>query len=180
MTSQLKLHIIVSIQLLLNCCGNAQGTLNSTYKLCIIQYYNFKGAVTISPPGNSLLCDGDQLELTCSITDPGSSLLEWTFTPTTIFMDLYRPIEPSTPSDQTTTHWMINSTLFTFSRISGQNEWPLVSRLLISPVTTGLNGTVVNCTAIPIMEIASTTVYVSNRLHNGMSINTMITRYSQN
>ena len=141
-----------------------------------VTYYNHEGVVTISPPGNSLVCDGDRLKLICTITDPGSSLLAWTLTLTTI---LYRGIAASTASDQTT-HWMINSTLFTFSRISAQNEWPLVSKLLISPVTTGLNGTVVNCTAVPVMETASTTVYISNRLHNGMSINTMITRYNQN
>ena len=111
------------------------------------------------------MCDGDRLELTCTITDPGSSLLEWTFTPTTI---LYRAIQASTPSDQTTTHWMINSTLFTFSRISGQNEVPLVSRLLIDRLTADLNGIVVNCSAVSIMESASTIVYVLNKHSDGI------------
>ena len=48
-----------------------------------------------------MVCDEDQLELTCTITDPGNSLLEWTLTPATIFIDLYRAIEASTLSDQT-------------------------------------------------------------------------------
>ena len=114
------------------------------------------------------MCDGDQLELTCTITDPGSSLLEWTLTPTTIFVDLYRAIEASTPNDQTS-YIMINSTKFTFSRISAQNESPLVSRLLINPITSGLNGTVVNCMDVLMMETTSTTVYILNRLNYAMS-----------
>ena len=117
------------------------------------------------------MCDGDRLELTCTITDPGSSLLEWTLTPTTLFMismDLYRAIDSSTPSDQTTTHWMINSTLFTLSRISAQNEFPVVSRLLIDPLTTDLNRIVVNCRAVSIMESATTIVYVLNKPSDGM------------
>jgi hypothetical protein len=41
---------------------------------------------------------------------------------------------------------MINNTvMFTFSRLSGQNVLPLVSRVTISPVTIGLNGTVMSC-----------------------------------
>ena len=68
---------------------------------------NYKCAVAISP-GNPLVCDGDQLELTCTITDPGRSLLEWTLTPAIIFMGLHRAIKPSTPSDQTTTRWFVH------------------------------------------------------------------------
>ena len=37
---------------------------------------------------------------------------------------------------------------------------PLVSRSLIDPVTTDLNGTVINCTDVLTMETASVTIYV--------------------
>ena len=105
------------------------------------------------------MCAGDQLELICSLNDPGSSLLEWTFAPATIFMDLQRATDASTSDD---TPVMINSTLFTFSRISPRGNLPLVSRLLINPITTGLNGIVINCTDVSTMETASATIYVVN------------------
>ena len=80
--------------------------------------------VTISPAGISLVCDGDQLELTCSLTDPDSSLLVRSFTPATTFMDLYQAIDDNSVSDEI---FVINSTLFTFSRISAGGHLPLVS-----------------------------------------------------
>lgn len=39
----------------------------------------------------------------------------------------------------------VNSTLFNVSRVSSQNELPLVSRVVINPVTKSLNGTRINC-----------------------------------
>ena len=124
--------------------------------------------VTISPSGNSLVCAGDQLELTCSLTDPGSSLLEWTFAPSTIFMDLtHRAIDANSESDKTPSV-MINSTLFTFSVISPRAYLPLVSTLTINPLTTGLNGIVINCTDVSMMKTATAIVHVMNR-HSGKS-----------
>ena len=127
-------------------------------------------AITISPPGDSSLyvCSGDQLELTCSLTDPNSSLLEWTFAPVTIFMNLYRAIDGNSLNDDTPV--IVDSTLLTFSRISPKGHLPLMSTLLIDPLTIGLNGIVINCTAVsPIQETATTTVYVMNRHSSGMS-----------
>ena len=40
---------------------------------------------------------------------------------------------------------MINNSTFTFSRLSGSNSLPLTSRLTVNPVTSDLNGAVVNC-----------------------------------
>jgi hypothetical protein len=40
----------------------------------------------------------------------------------------------------------VNSTSFNVSRVSGRDELPLVSRLVISPVSVDLNGTRLNCT----------------------------------
>lgn len=125
----------------------------------------------LSPVRESFVCVGDQLEVTCT-TDSENSLLEWSFTVplTTMIMVPFRAINANSPSDQTS---VINSTNFriTFSRISLADELPLISRLLINPVTTALNGTVVNCRAVSIMETASTTIYVLNRhmYSDGMS-----------
>ena len=71
------------------------------YHECNVLNTDYKGAVTISPSGTSLVCDRDQLELICMVTDPGSSLLEWTFTSISIFMGLHRAIEAISRSDQT-------------------------------------------------------------------------------
>ena len=125
------------------------------------------GAVTITPGISFQVCDGDQLELICTVNDSESNVLEWTFAPATIFMGQHRAIENM--GDQTFSIITINSTKFTFSRISAQKESPLVSRLLIIPVTAGLNETVVNCTDVIAMETASAIVYVLNRLTDSMS-----------
>ena len=120
------------------------------------------GAVTISPSGISFrVCDGDQLELMCIISDPGSNL-EWTIAPATIFTGQSRAIDAQGDQLQTLS-FIINSTKFTFSRISTKDEFPLVSRLLISPVTTGLNETAVNCKDVIAMETVSAIFYVFNR-----------------
>ena len=125
-------------------------------------------AVVILSPGNSLVCAGGQLELICSLTDPDSDLLEWTFAPATIFMDFHRAINAKTVNDNPPL--MINSTSFTFSRISGNDIFPpkLVSRLLIDPITIGLNEIEINCTDVSMMETATVIVYVINR-HSGTS-----------
>ena len=123
--------------------------------------------VILSPSGNSHVCAGDQLELICSLTDPGSSLLAWIFAPATIFMDLsHRAID--TVSVNEYSPLMINSTSFTFSRLSANGIFPLVSRLLIAPLTIGLNGIVINCTDVLMMETATAIIHVLNR-HSGMS-----------
>ena len=120
----------------------------------------YTGAVILSPSGIVTVCSGDQLELICTLTDPGSSLLEWRITSTTS-ISVQQAIEAATPSDQIS-HFIVNSTSFTTSRISAQGQLPLVSRLLINPVTIGLNGTVVDCTdgIIATVETASAIVSV--------------------
>ena len=128
--------------------------------------------VLLSPSGNSHVCAGDQLELICSLTDPGSSLLEWTFAPATVFMDLYRAIDTNSVNEYPP--WMINSTSFTFSRLSASGIFPLVSRLLITPLTIGLNGIVINCTDVLMMKTASTTIHVLNRPKNSMLDNCLL------
>ena len=132
-----------------------------------------KLAVVILSPGNSLVCAGDQQDLICSLTDPGSSLLAWTFAPATIFMDLsHRAID--TVSVNEYSPLMINSTSFIFSRLSANGIFPLVSRLLIAPLTIGLNGIVINCTDVLMMETASTTIHVLNRPKNSMLDNCLL------
>lgn len=124
------------------------------------------GAVTLSPSGTASVNEGDELELTCTTT---GVFLEWCFSLTpeggttpTIYK---RFLTTSGPSNQTSQLQVNSQITFTFSRISAQNSLPLVSRLLISPVSKDLNGTGVNCTDLQTSERASALVYLKN--HNG-------------
>ena len=135
--------------------------------------------MTISPFGVATVCSGDQLELKCSITDPGSfALLVWNIT----LVPENAATSNSTSRTQAISagpvhqifHTMINSTNLTFSRISSQRNSPLVSRLLISPVSNHLNGTEVNCINSMTSETSSVTVI---NISNGNPIQGM-TLYS--
>ena len=57
----------------------------------------------------------------------------------------------------------VNSTVFNFSRISARNRMPVVSRLVISPVSNGLDGTVVNCVDVDAAEVLSTKIIIGER-----------------
>ena len=60
---------------------------------------------------------------------------------------------------------MINSITFTFSRISTEGSEPLISMLLIDPVSDDLNGTEVNCTEVLTSNSTSTRIQVINESH---------------
>ena len=80
------------------------------------------------------------------IADPGSldaAVLLWNVTLTpelniSSSMSYDRRVSSSSPSNQMQ-HIMENSINLTLSRVSAQNEFPLVSRLLINPVISNLN-----------------------------------------
>ena len=95
--------------------------------------------VSLSPQGIAHVCNRDQLELVCMTTS--SSVLDWI-----ISIPGNTTIRRSLSTMSHLTQREINSTtIITFSRISNENTVPLVSRLLISSVSIGLNGTEVNC-----------------------------------
>ena len=54
----------------------------------------------------------------------------------------------------------VNSTSFMFSRTSTQDSLPLMSRLLISPVTVDLNGTALNCVDVATSERSTTSIRI--------------------
>ena len=120
----------------------------------------------ISPFGVVSVCSGDQLELTCMITDPGTgnfAILRWNATlipelNTTSPMSYDRIISSTAPTDHSA-QIMGNSTILTFSRVSAQNDFPLVSRLLINPVTRGLN---IQCRDDITLESSAVVVNVTN------------------
>ena len=154
--------VALSVLLLLYCCGHTQGINNSLLvHICNILPYYHQGAVLISPPGMVSVCNGDELDLTCTITGP---ILVWSFNlipeSATSPVRYELAISFSSPSDQTL-YLMVNSTKFTISRVSAQSTSPLVSRLLINPVSNYLNETVVNCTDIT-SETTSIMIFIIN------------------
>ena len=55
----------------------------------------------------------------------------------------------------------INSTImFTFSRLSNDSDVPLISRVIISNVSEGLNGVEVQCTDARMINSATTTIQI--------------------
>ena len=105
--------------------------------------YLSAGVVELSPSGVAPVCQvGDQLELNCTSS---GTVHRWEFTffpgnitPTTT------PVTSAGTSGVSQTLTFSGSTI-TFSRLSDQDSLPLVSRAVVSPVSSDLNGTVVKC-----------------------------------
>ena len=95
---------------------------------------------TISPSEMVSACSGGNLELTCNVTE--SPVLEWRI----VTSQAYRcGVTSQGRTDTQMSFLIIGNSTFTFTRVSDENDMPLVSRLLISPVNRGLNQTRVIC-----------------------------------
>ena len=99
--------------------------------------------------------------MTCTTT---GSHLEWRFNVirenTTTAFEISRVIQTARPTSATMSQQVVNSTVFNFSRISAEGASPVVSRLLISPVSNGLNGTVIYYEDLDTSNLSSSTVIV--------------------
>ena len=117
--------------------------------------------VVISPPEVASVCSGGQLELTCTVA---GTFLEWSFflvpEGETMARRFFRSLHSG--SVPATTDLEVNPITFTFSRISAEGSQPLVSRLLIAPVSDDLNGTEVNCTDVVASNTSSTHIKLIN------------------
>ena len=119
------------------------------------------GTVMISPPGTAPVCDGDQLELTCSIT---GSQVEWSVfgipeNQTTVVRYGRRLLNVQSGQIQPL---IVNSVLFNFSRISPPDSQPLITTVLTRPVHNDVNGTEVVCQDRVTRNSSSTIVNVIN------------------
>ena len=134
---------------------------SATTKFNITELDKSGAAVTISPHGTAPVCSRNQLELSCNTT---GSPLEWRFrlTPqnSTTATEYPRVITASGQPNDKTTQLVLNSMTFIFSRTSAEDRTPVMSRLLISPVSSSLNGTVINCEDVGTSEVSSTTIIV--------------------
>ena len=111
-----------------------------------------------------MVCEGEQLELICTTN---VSILQWTSSPLQNEqgrVQTFMRFISSMGESQQVSSFIVNSTSFNVSRISSQDELPLVSRLLINPVNKSLNETSMSCTEQAmnneITAMASTTINV--------------------
>ena len=123
--------------------------------------------LTLSPMTVAPVCRvGDPLQITCTATRDSTDFLEWYFVVVNEYGIVMEVMAYSNSRDRTQelqTQRTINSTTFTFMRISARGATPLVSTLSIDSVNIGLNGTVVHCLdARYLAPPASTTIYVSD------------------
>ena len=111
----------------------------------------------ISPSGVAPVCQaGDQLELTCSET---GIFLRWEFSVSGAQMPLGAAVVSAGGPSGVPPPVLVNSTRFTFSRLSTQ---PLTSTMTVSSVSEGLDGVQVNCVLVDIeaSESATTTIRI--------------------
>ena len=101
------------------------------------------GVVELSPSGVAPVCqDGDQLELMCTSS---SAVHRWEFTVFPENISYTTTPVTSAGTSGVPQPLTVGVSMVTFSRLSGQDSLPLVSRAVVSPVSSSLNGTVVNC-----------------------------------
>ena len=127
-----------------------------------MSYHMHAGDVMISPPGVATVCSGRELELTCSTSGRNTSIVihRWSFS----FIPNTRAIFSDRSGNQSS-HLLVNSTIsLIFTRVSSEDSLPLISRLLISPVSDGLNGSSVNCMDVATSESMSTSINVIDNI----------------
>ena len=111
------------------------------------------------------MCPRGQLNLTC-LTTPGVTLLQWNI----VFPDSsdseIRFISSRGSAESAKSTFTLGHTVFQFSRTSSS---PLTSLIVIDNVTTGLNGTRVECSYGD--RVMTTTII--NVIENGMLYNYM-------
>ena len=136
-----------------------------------IYMYIHAGVVELSPSTVAPVCQvGDQLQLTCTSS---GIVHRWEFT---VFPEnMTYPTSPVTSQGSSgvpTEPLTFSSSMVTFSRLSGQNESPLVSRVVVSPVSSGLNGTVVSCFEglSSTNSVATTTIIVIDAANFGKKL----------
>ena len=123
------------------------------------------GHVLLSPSSLAPVCNGGQLELTCSV--PGL-VLTWRFQETIINGTITNRypgdvhILSSGNADSQNRLVIVNFVNFTYSRLSVRGASPLTSKLVISPVDDSHNGTVVTCIDPISTNTSSSSLYVVN------------------
>ena len=119
------------------------------------------GMLSLSPMTVAPVCHvGDQLELTC--TAPVRSL-RWSIfqvNEQSLLTEVTNSVLIDSHDANQKRQNELNSTTFTFMRMSAQGASPLISALSINSVGIGLDGTLVNCSDVASPISASTTIQI--------------------
>ena len=131
----------------------------SSHKLAI-EYLN-TGVVEISPSPVGPVCqERDQLEVICNTTLGIDHQWKFTVFPENVSHTAAPVSSIGASLSGIPMPLLISSSTITFSRLSDQNVLPLISRVTISSVRRGLNGTVVSCVELDTNLVATTTIQI--------------------
>ena len=125
----------------------------------------FTGMVTLPPMSVAPVCHvGDPLQITCtaSVAFIRWSILQANEQGTLVEPVISRQINSRDANQMSRT--IVNSSTFTFKRISAQDDLPLNTTLSIDSVSIGLNGAVVRCAdlANPMTSASATISIISD------------------
>ena len=135
---------------------------------CIVGY------LTISPSPTAAVCQvGGTKEVICTTSD---HFLTWKLTKSGSTYPITRTLSSTIRNPERV---VVNSTVFTFSRMSELGRTDLVMKLVISTVSQSLNGTKIVCTEIGASAMmANTTVYIIRNKHGGSTRATILYVYT--
>ena len=92
--------------------------------------------------------------------------LQWMFSVTLGVNDTHtitRTIQAAVPAGDAMSQFTVNSTMFNFSRTSAEGSLPMILKVVIGPVSSSLNGTVMNCIDLDTSSSTATTIIVGER-----------------
>ena len=116
------------------------------------------GLILTPSEETAVLCEGEELELICTSNE---TFLQWSWSLQFEHGKVleYSRFSSSTDASQLMNSFSVNSTSFNVSRVSNQGRSPLVSRLLITPVSLKVNAVIIaNCTEVQGDGMASITI----------------------
>ena len=122
--------------------------------------------LTLSPMTVAPVCHvGDPLQLTCTTS---AEFLKWSIFQSNGYRaqsleEIINAVHINARDDNQMTDRSVNSAMFNFVRSSAREASPLISTLLINPVSIDLNGTVVYCADLS-NTTSSSTLQISNSM----------------
>ena len=119
----------------------------------------------------ALVCHADDtLNITC--TAASVQFIGWSIMVTNErgMLDEVIGFSNSRDRSQQVMQMMVNSTLFTFMRMSAQNDTPLISTLSIDKVSIDLNGTVVHCMEADSSSMKAVTLSLQGAVANTLKL----------
>ena len=125
--------------------------------------------MTILPSEQAPVCHGEELHLTCTAIEQ-YSYLRWSFSVYNergVLTDYIRTVS-SIDESQQSSQIVVNSTLFSFLRISRQGV-PPITTMTINSVGNSLNGVSIGCTGMGNIETrtARTAIYIIHERDQG-------------